>query len=161
MENNTNITGRKIKNVILGFERKEGSYEKKDNDGKLIRDRKGNIELGYYDNVCLYVGVFNDQYSDTDRGTYFDGFCGQSAKTPLIQACKIKYDDFESVFDVSFADFAADFKEKYLFHPCQIFYDITDFGDMYPIQIKVFESDVFSFQSPDKAGSDGTAEVVS
>ena len=160
---NNNITGRKVKNVILGIERKDGAYEKTDREGNIIRDRKGKAEYGYYDNVVLYLGTFNDEYSDTDKGQYFDGFCGQSAKTPTIQAIKVKFDEFESIFDMSFADFVADFRKKYMFHVCQILYGMTDFGDPVPCQVTIFDNDVFNFTLPTvppKNGKTKTAEVV-
>ena len=160
MDTNTTITGRKIKNVILGIERKEGSFEKMDREGNIIRDKKGKSELGYYDNVTIYFGTYSDEYSDTDRGTYFDGFCGQSAKSPLIQAVKIKFEDFESIFDVSYADFVADFRDKYLFHVAQILYGMSDYGEPVPCQIMVFDNDVFNFTLPNVPAKDGKTKIA-
>lgn len=161
MDTNTNITGRKVKNVILGIERKEGCYEKRDREGNTIRDKKGKPEYGYYDNIVLYTATFNDQYSDNERGHYFDGFCGQNAATPTIGAVKIKFDDFESIFDMTFADFVADFREKYMLHVCQIFYAMTDFGEPAPSQIRIFDNDVFNFTLSTVSSKSKTAEIVS
>lgn len=141
MENN-NITGKKIKKVLVGFERKEGVFERTDREGNIIRDKKGRAEVGSYDNVTLYLATFNDAYSDEDRGTYFDGFCGTSAKSPMIEAVKLKFDEFESLMGVSFADFAADFRSAYMFHVAQIFYDISDYGDPVPCQIQILDLDI-------------------
>lgn len=141
MENN--ITGKKIKKVLVGFERKEGQFEKSDREGNIIRDKKGRAEIGFYDNVTLYFATFNDAYSDEDRGTYFDGFCGASAKSPMIKAEKFKCDEFDALLGIDFADFVADFRNKYMFHVCQVFYDMSDYGDPVPCQIQILDLNIF------------------
>ena len=163
MANNENITGMKIKEVLIGVQRNNGSFEKTDREGKPILERGRRVYVDY-DSVTIFTASFYSDYSDYDRGVYCAGFVPGSAKNPTIKATKVKAEVFEEIFGIELVDFLADFEEKYIYHPCNVMYGMNDRGDPVPVQVIILDQDIYSLvqapAAPELKDGQNLAEVV-